>query len=129
MKRLKVTVNGVSYEVEVEILEDNESEGYLPQYQTVQPAITSAPIISTLVSKPRPTVSVGGNGVTAPMAGNITTIHVKAGDSVKANEVVVEMEAMKMITKLSAPSDGVVKEIHVKSGANVNQGDLLVSFK
>ncbi|MBN2694868.1 biotin/lipoyl-binding protein [bacterium] len=128
MKRLRVTVNGVSYEVEVELLEDNETEGYLPQYQPVQPAVTATPVITAPISKPRSTVSTG-DGITAPMAGNITTIHFKVGDSVKANDVVVEMEAMKMITKLNAPTDGVIKEIHVKNGANVNQGDLLVSFK
>ena len=60
------------------------------------------------------------------MPGTILSIAVKAGDSVKAGQVLLILEAMKMENEIVAPRDGTVSRVAVNKGASVNTGDLLV---
>ena len=60
------------------------------------------------------------------MPGNILDVKVKAGASVKAGDVLVILEAMKMENNIDAERGGVVKSIHVQKGATVMEGDLLI---
>ena len=73
-------------------------------------------------------MAAGANTVTSPMPGTILSISVKAGDSVKAGQVLMILEAMKMENEIVAPEDGVVASVAVAQGANVNTGDVLVVF-
>ena len=73
-----------------------------------------------------PTPSAGGATVTAPVPGLIVEINVKVGDQVTTDQVVMTMEAMKMITDITAPNDGVVQDILVQAGAQVDTDDVLV---
>jgi pyruvate carboxylase len=66
--------------------------------------------------------------VAAPMPGVVSTIAVRAGQEVKAGDILVSIEAMKMETALHAERDGVVKEILVTAGAPIDAKDLLVVF-
>ncbi len=65
-------------------------------------------------------------GVTAPIAGKVLRLVAKAGDAVKAGDVLLLLEAMKMENEIKSPADGVVKEILVAEGARVTEGDTLV---
>ena len=62
------------------------------------------------------------------MPGTILSIAVKAGDSVKAGQLLMILEAMKMENEIVAPEDGVVASVAVAKGAAVNTGDVLVVF-
>ena len=62
------------------------------------------------------------------MPGNILDVKVKAGDSVKAGDVLVILEAMKMENEIVAPQDGTVASVNVNKGDTVNSGDTLVSM-
>ena len=62
----------------------------------------------------------------APLPGNIFAIKVKQGDAVKAGDVLIVIEAMKMENEVCAPSDGTVKQIAVTKGQMVATGDTLV---
>ena len=64
----------------------------------------------------------------APMPGNILDVKVAAGASVKAGDVLVILEAMKMENEIVAPQDGTVASINVHKGDTVNSGDTLVSM-
>ncbi|HEY4274173.1 MAG TPA: pyruvate carboxylase, partial [Rhizomicrobium sp.] len=64
--------------------------------------------------------------VAAPMPGAVSTIAVKKGETVKAGDVLLTIEAMKMETALHAPRDGVVEELLVTPGAQIDAKDLLV---
>jgi len=64
--------------------------------------------------------------VAAPMPGAVSTISVKKGDAVKAGDVLLTIEAMKMETALHAPRDGSVTELLVTPGAQIDAKDLLV---
>ena len=109
MKNLIVTVNGVAYNVTVE-------EG------TGAPAAAAAPVAAPAAA-PAPAVSV-----TAPMPGNILDVKVKAGDSVKAGDTLLILEAMKMENEISAPQDGTIASVNVRKGDVVNSGDLLITM-
>lgn len=62
------------------------------------------------------------------MPGNILDVKVAAGTSVKAGDVLVILEAMKMENEIVAPQDGTVASINVHKGDTVNSGDTLVSM-
>ena len=65
-------------------------------------------------------------GLTAPMPGKVTALHVKAGAAVKAGQPLVVVEAMKMEHTIHAPADGKVTEIRFRVGDQVSEGDILV---
>ncbi len=67
--------------------------------------------------------------VMAPMVGKVVSIQVKEGDTVKKNDVLVIMEAMKMQVKVFAPQDGTVKEIKVSEGDTVGVDSALVTLE
>ncbi|MEE0981839.1 MAG: biotin/lipoyl-containing protein, partial [Acutalibacteraceae bacterium] len=64
--------------------------------------------------------------IVAPMPGSIVNINVSAGQAVKAGDVLIVLEAMKMENDITAPCDGVVKQIVTSKGATVNTDDVLL---
>ena len=73
-------------------------------------------------------VAAGETAVNSPMPGNIFKVECKPGQAVKAGDVLVVLEAMKMEIEVSAPVDGTVKSVAVNVGATVNTDDLLVTI-
>ncbi len=68
------------------------------------------------------------NHIKAPMPGLIIDLKIKAGDSVKAGDALLILEAMKMENILKSPGDGVVKNVKVKKGDSVEKSQVLVEF-
>jgi len=128
MKKFNITVNGNSYEVEVEEIKDGVVSAPRPQVSAAPaqaaPKAAPAPAPAKKASAP----SAGGDGVKAPMPGTILDIKVSEGQEVKSGQVLVILEAMKMENELVAPKDGVVQSINVSKGASVNSGDVLVTL-
>ncbi len=129
MKKLRVTVNGVSYDVEVEVLEDDDdgasSYGFSPATSVARPP--AAPASSApRPAAPRPS---GAGEVTCPIAGVIAEVKVSPGDKVNENDLLLVIEAMKMHTNLASPSSGIVKDVRVKPGDAVQQGQVVVTFE
>jgi 3-methylcrotonyl-CoA carboxylase alpha subunit len=67
-----------------------------------------------------------GGGLTAPMPGKVTALHVKAGDRVKAGQALIVVEAMKMEHAIHAATDGLVAEVRFGVGDQVAEGEILV---
>ncbi|TPN77690.1 pyruvate carboxylase [Mesorhizobium sp. CU3] len=67
--------------------------------------------------------------VGAPMPGVVSALAVAAGQAVKAGDVLLSIEAMKMETALHAERDGEVAEVLVRAGEQIDAKDLLVAFK
>ncbi|WP_296643519.1 pyruvate carboxylase [Roseinatronobacter sp.] len=65
----------------------------------------------------------------APMPGAVATVAAKAGATVKAGDLLLTIEAMKMETGLHADRDAVVKAVHVQPGAQIEAKDLLIEFE
>lgn len=143
MKKLRVTVNGTSYDVEVEVLEDDDVGGSSYGFPPVtsgprpSPAPKSAPpsgggSAAPGAAQPKqsaPAPSGSNKEVTSPIAGVVAEVHVSVGTEVKENDLLVILEAMKMHTNISSPVSGKVKEIRVKSGDAVQQGQILLTFE
>lgn len=72
--------------------------------------------------------AASGDTIKAPLAGNIFKVVAKEGQSVKAGDVVIVMEAMKMETDIKAESAGTVTSLQVKEGDAVSVGDELVTL-
>src|SRR5690606_19107101 len=66
--------------------------------------------------------------VGAPMPGVVSTVAVKAGQSVKAGDVLLSLEAMKMETALHAEHDGEIAEVLVSTGDQIDAKDLVVVY-
>lgn len=125
MKNLIVTVNGVAYNVTVE-------EGTGAPVAPAAPAAAPAPAPAATPAAPAaPAAPAGAAGsvvVNAPMPGNILDVKVKPGDSVKAGDTLLILEAMKMENEISAPQDGTIASIDVRKGDVVDSGALLCTM-
>ena len=122
MKYYNITVNGVAYSVSVE----ETAAGAAPV--AAAPAAPVAPKAAPAAAPKAAAGAAGAVAVKAPMPGNILDVKVAAGASVKAGDVLVILEAMKMENEIVAPQDGTVASINVNKGDTVNSGDVLVSM-
>ena len=127
--KYKVTLNGRTYEVEVE----HGKAMLLDEYEAIAPApvaAAAAPVAAAPAAAPAaavaPAVTGAGEAVTAPMPGNILKVNVNVGDAVKEGQVLVVLEAMKMENEIMAPKDGTVTQVVVSKGSTVDTGAPLV---
>ncbi len=127
MKKYNVTVNGVSYEVVVEEVGGSVSAPAAPAAAPVAPAAPAAAPAAP-AAKPAASGSEGDIKVTAPMPGTILKMNVKVGDTIKANDLVCILEAMKMENEIFASEGGTVKSVNAAQGASVNSGDVIITL-
>ena len=125
--KYKVTLNGRTYEVEVEAGKAkllDEYEAIAPAAPATAPAAAPAPVAAPSAA---PAASLAaGEPVKAPMPGVVLKVQVQQGQAVKAGQVLVILEAMKMENEIVAPKDGTVAQIVVAKGASVESGAPLV---
>lgn len=119
MRNFIITVNGKQYDVAVEE-KGVSSVATLPAAEAVKPVVAAAPAAAAAA----PAVNANGTKVTAPFPGMVKKLCVAAGSSVKAGDVILVLEAMKMDNDITAPCDGVVS-FPVASGANVDTDAVL----
>lgn len=122
-KNFRIVIDGVEYFVEVEEVSGNNP---VPAAPVARP-VAAAPVVSAAPKPAAPKAS--GNSISAPLQGNVLDVTVKAGDAVKAGDILVIIEAMKMENEIVAPGDGVIDAVHVNKGDNVRAGDPLISFR
>ena len=127
--KYKVTLNGRTYEIEVEA----GKAMLLDEYEAIAPApVAAAPVAAAPAAAPAaaapaaPAVTGAGEPINAPMPGTILKVNVKAGDAVKEGQVLVVLEAMKMENEILAPKNGTVTQVVVAKGASVDTGAPLV---
>ena len=134
MKKFKVTVNGKSYEVDVEELGTAAPAAPVTPapapVAAASPAPTPAPApaasatSSATQAAPKGPIPDSAVVVKAPMPGKISAIKQENG-SVTRGSVILVLEAMKMQNDIPAPQDGTLTEVRVAVGDNVKTGDVL----
>lgn len=125
MKKLRITVGQKVYEVTVEELDEGRESGI----RSVSKLLQGTPEQAVTPSiRPSSVDSNDAGAITSPMAGTVFKIKVREGDEVKANQLVLVLEAMKMETSVISAVDGVVSRILVTEGAAVEEGQLLIQL-
>jgi biotin carboxyl carrier protein len=130
IKKLRVTVDGRSYDVVVET-SDETAPAPLPVAAPVQPAapVAPAPVAAAPLAAPVARPSAGANDVPSPLAGRVVAVVAQPGQVVKEGENLLTLEAMKMNTLINAPRDGKVKTVKVAVGDAVEEGQALVTLE
>ncbi|MBQ6808625.1 MAG: biotin/lipoyl-binding protein [Firmicutes bacterium] len=131
MKKYNVTVNGETFAVEVE-----EIGGAAPVAAAPAPVAAPAPKaaapapapVAAPAPAPKAAPAATGAAITSPLPGTVLKINVSVGQAVKAGDVVMVLEAMKMENDITAAADGTVSAVHVNVGATVQTGDALISL-
>lgn len=126
MKNLKITVNGKTYDVQVEEVGGAAAPVAAPA-ATAAPA--TAPAAPAAESAAASAPAAGAEVINSPMPGTILSVKVAAGDSVAKGDVLCVLEAMKMENEIKAPRDGVVAGVHVTANSSVEAGKPLVSLQ
>ena len=120
-----VTVNGASYQVEME----NAPAPVQKPAQAPAAAVASTGSATTTTPAPKAAAPAGaGKPVTSPLPGVIIEVSVKEGQTVKAGQKVAVLEAMKMEYVIQAPADGTVTAILVNKGDSVLEGAEIVKI-
>ena len=126
--KLKVTVDGKVYEVEVEVAP--EPAPTLPTFMTQSgtASVSAAP------------VAPGGDGSTgevavdetkvcrSPVSGIAVKANVRPGETIQPGDLLFVLEAMKMETEITAPVGGKVAEVKVKVGDSVKSGQVVLTW-
>ena len=125
--KYKVTLSGRTYEVEVK---DGQAI-LVDEYEATAAAPVAAPVAAPAAAAPAaapaaPAITGSGEAVNAPMPGTILKVNVQNGQAVKAGDVLVVLEAMKMENEILAPKAGTVTQVAVQKGSNVDTGAPLV---
>lgn len=115
MKIYKIKVNGKSYRVELEAIEEVAS-AQPKEVKSEEPKKVSAP-------------SSDAQQVLSPIQGTVVNLKVKPGDKVKKGDVLLIIEAMKLENEVPSPFDGEVVEVLVNKGQNVSAKDVIVTIK
>ena len=129
--KLKFTVNGILYNVEVEVdvpeLEQPRP-GYIPPAgQVARPnPVPVVPVASTTASEP---VADESKVCRSPVSGVVVRVSAEPGQEIEANGELMALEAMKMETVITSPIAGKIAKINAEVGDSVQSGQVLVEFE
>ena len=135
MRKFRVIVNGLAYEVEVEEISGQVNVGgnVAPVVETVKESISPPAVTSPSVSKPTSVTTAANSSsaltVNAPLPGVVLAHKVNVGDAVQKGQVLLLLEAMKMENEIVAPKDGRIAKILANVGQSVGVGEALITFE
>ena len=150
MKKYDFTVNGSDYSVELRSIEDNiakiivngtpynveiKTEAKTPPKPVIVRKNTEVKTRENPVAKTsapvekNTTPSVSGKAIRSPLPGTVFKILVKQGDSVKAGDILLVIESMKMENNILAEKAGIVKTIFVSEKQAILQNDALLEIE
>jgi biotin carboxyl carrier protein len=132
IKRLRVTVDGKSYDVVVETPQETAAAAAPAQIAAPPPPMSAPPAAAPtpVAAPPPPTPAHSGTpgDVPSPMSGRVTAVVVQTGQAVKEGDHLVTLEAMKMNTFVFAPQSGKITAIKIEVGSVVGEGQMLVTI-
>ncbi|MGB0263782.1 MAG: biotin/lipoyl-containing protein [Opitutales bacterium] len=126
MKNLRITVEGKTYEVAVELLDESATA---PARHSLASKVSRdskrVEVLNAAEHRHEPSIEQEGDLV-SPLAAVVVSIETEVGATVAAGQNLITLEAMKMNTLVPAHRSGRVESIHVSAGAAVEEGQLLV---
>jgi biotin carboxyl carrier protein len=126
--KLKITVDGQTYEVDVDAAEPEQPHvGYVPpggQARTPTKVPAAAPPKSGHES-----AADESKVCRSPVAGVVVRVSAQVAQQIQANDVLVVLEAMKMETVVTAPTGGKITKVNVQAGDSVQNGQILIEFE
>jgi len=130
--KLQIGIDGKSYEVEVEITEDDTAPK--PHYIPAQPSATIIPAAAATGAPASKAPSASGpvdetKVCRSPIAGMVVRVNVQPGQQIQPNDLLLVLEAMKMETNVTSPLAGKVKNVTVAQGDGVQLQQVLVEFE
>ena len=123
MKKYNVNVNGKTYQIEIE-----EVENFDPKKAQTPSASDAAAAAPAPAQAPAAAPAAGGNTVSCPMPGTILDVRCSEGATVKKGDILFILEAMKMENEIMSPCDGTVRGVSVSKGASVDTGAVLCTI-
>ena len=126
MSKYRITVEGKTYEMDVELIGSNGAPVQPVKVQSAPAAPAPVAAAPKEASKP---AAVSSGSVVAPMPGTVIKILKNEGDAVKAGDVVLILEAMKMENEITAPVAGTLASVNCTAGGTVAGGDVLFEVK
>ena len=133
--KLQIGIDGKSYEVEVEIIEDDAAPKphYIPPRPTATVVTAAAPVGAPKASPPGGATDQGpvneSKVCRSPIAGMVTRVNVQPGQQIQTNDLLLVLEAMKMETNVVSPVAGKVKRVTVGPSDGVQLHQVLVEFE
>lgn len=146
MKNYKFKIHGTNYSVDIKSVEGQTIELELngtPYQVEVDKQIKQTPkkvVLANRQASPSPAAvettqtvtpkhTGGANTIKSPLPGTILDVFVNVGDTVKAGQKLMLLEAMKMENQIDADRDGVIKSVGVRKGDVIMEGDILVTIE
>ena len=126
MERLRITVDGKTYEVLVEKTDETHAAAPAAPVRAASPV--SAPAAAPAPAPSAAPAAAAPGDMLSPLAGIVQAIDVAVGAQVQEGQLILTLEAMKMYTPINATHAGTIKAIHVKTGDSVEEGQPLVSI-
>ncbi|MFU8848595.1 MAG: biotin/lipoyl-containing protein [Opitutales bacterium] len=130
MKNLRITVEGKAYDVQVELLDEDNAAAPAPRRasagasaRAAAPAPQKAPAAKAVAAP-----TSGDGAVVSPLSAVVVSVDVAVGDAVAEGQKVATLEAMKMNTIVSASAAGTVKAILVSAGDGVEEGQAILEI-
>ena len=130
--KLQISIDGKTYETEVEVLEDDATprqQNYAP-YPQRQAAAPAAAAASAPAPVAESTESASEDKLSrSPVNGVVIKVNVAPGQKIQANDLIMVLEAMKMETNVTAHCAGTVKNVRVEQGGSVKLNQVVVEFE
>jgi pyruvate carboxylase len=124
---------GKTLEIRLQAVGETTDDGEVKVFFELngQPRVIRVPnriVKATTSAKPKAELG-NANHIGAPMPGVVASVAVQAGQEVRAGDLLLTIEAMKMETGIHAERDAVIKQTHVSAGAQIDAKDLLIELE
>lgn len=126
--KLKLTVDGKLYEVDVEVAEPEQPHpGYVPPAGQLRRETGSAPAQPARADGEK--VADESKVCRSPISGVVVKAPVQVGQEIQVNDILLVLEAMKMETQITAPVAGKIAKINAAVGDSVQAKQVLIEFE
>jgi len=133
--KLTIAIDGKTYEVDVDVPEQESGPRY-PAY--IPPTAPTATVLPSAAAPASAAAKSSSGGVAvadeakvcrSPIAGVVIRVNAQEGQQLQPNDLLLVLEAMKMETNVTAPVGGKIKAVNVQQGDAVQKDQVLVEFE